>query len=74
MAVSRHHLAEELDGLSPAEQRAFLRTYKQPIRARRARGKKYVDARELPRIGRAIEKRAEKALKRKRQHRRELED
>lgn len=68
MAVERNkHLAEELEGLSPAEQRAYLRPYKRPLGSARARGKRYIGVEDLPTIGAAIEKRANRAIKRRRE-------
>lgn len=59
-----------LEEMEREEQRAFLRKHKKPIGARRAIGKKYIDPRDLPAMGGAIEKRARKALKRLQQQQR----
>lgn len=49
--------------------REELLPHKHPLRANRAKGKPYLEPRDVERAGRAIEKRARKARKRLEQHR-----
>jgi hypothetical protein len=47
------------------EARELLRPHRKQIGARRAIGRKYIDPKDLPTMGKAIEKRARKAAKRR---------
>lgn len=57
-------MRDYLETLTREEQRAVLTPHKRPIGARCAIGKKYIDPKDLPRMGAAIEKRARKAMRR----------
>lgn len=64
MAVDPELLEQEFDDWTPEQQKAFLRRHKRPIGARRTIGRRFIDARDLPHMGAAIEKRGRKALRR----------